>query len=299
MRLHLISDLHLEGRYLGLPDVEADITCVCGDLGHWSKPKLVIDFLNQIERPVYLVLGNHDFYHTDSQDLRHKDLLSPYFKAALQECPHVTLLHNEATTLMVGGQPYEIYGTPLWSGLTISLDPDLRQRIERDGLRLVNPLNPLVPIQVTPPGGLTEVGLNCWLTSVGVSDFSPNLIMRDRFEWTPARHIEAHQDAVMRLTGWLRRADRAMQIPTPKRIVLTHWIPSEEAIAPKFRGHWLNPYFCAPLDDLIYRTQPDLWCFGHTHTEFDFHIDQTRLVANPRGYRGETNGFNPGLVLTV
>ena len=34
----------------------------------------------------------------------------------------------------------------------------------------------------------------------------------------------------------------------------------------------------------------DLWMFGHTHTSFDFMIDETRLVSNPYGYGDENKG---------
>lgn len=71
-----------------------------------------------------------------------------------------------------------------------------------------------------------------------------------------------------------------------KKVVVTHFLPTIECIAPRWRGDALNPYFCNDLDDLV--AEADLWLFGHTHERMDF-ISKTgtRLVSNPHGYPGE------------
>ena len=52
----------------------------------------------------------------------------------------------------------------------------------------------------------------------------------------------------------------------------------------------MNGGFASQLDDYIaYRPQIKLWMHGHTHDDFDYMIDQTRIVCNPRGYIGLEN----------
>lgn len=42
-----------------------------------------------------------------------------------------------------------------------------------------------------------------------------------------------------------------------------------------------------------------LWVHGHSHLAVDYEIAGTRVVSNPRGYPGETTGFNETLVIHV
>lgn len=70
-------------------------------------------------------------------------------------------------------------------------------------------------------------------------------------------------------------------------VVVTHHIPTEQGILPRYRGSPLNHYFCRDLTPLIEEAKPPLWLFGHTHSTQDFTIGETRLVANPLGYPQE------------
>lgn len=74
-----------------------------------------------------------------------------------------------------------------------------------------------------------------------------------------------------------------------KNVVITHFLPSQEAISSFWRGNNLNPYFCNDMDDVISHYKPDLWLYGHTHDKGDIihSSGKTRLVANPRGYPKE------------
>ena len=59
MRLHILSDLHLSVAPLAIPDVDADVTILAGDI---SRPVQAIDWAWQLSRPVIYVAGNHEFY---------------------------------------------------------------------------------------------------------------------------------------------------------------------------------------------------------------------------------------------
>jgi predicted phosphodiesterase len=89
-----------------------------------------------------------------------------------------------------------------------------------------------------------------------------------------------------------------------KVVVVTHFLPARECIAPQWRGSGvLNDYFANDLGSMIADMQDTTWLFGHTHDATDFKIGNTRLVCNPHGYHGSsepgTNGFDPFKVITV
>lgn len=61
MRLHLISDLHLEYAPFELPDVEADVAVFAGDIAPGARGLRWLDALAD-GRPKVYVPGNHEFY---------------------------------------------------------------------------------------------------------------------------------------------------------------------------------------------------------------------------------------------
>jgi predicted phosphodiesterase len=83
-------------------------------------------------------------------------------------------------------------------------------------------------------------------------------------------------------------------------IVVTHHLPSQQSIHPKYRASALNPSFASDLGDLM-GPPVSLWIHGHTHESFDYFVNGTRVVCNPRGYSPmELNpAFDPMLALEV
>ena len=76
-------------------------------------------------------------------------------------------------------------------------------------------------------------------------------------------------------------------------VVITHFLPAQACIAPRFRSpDLINYYFANTLDNYIARQNHKLWLFGHTHDSVDIHINKTRLIANPYGYQ-KYNDINP------
>lgn len=75
-----------------------------------------------------------------------------------------------------------------------------------------------------------------------------------------------------------------------KTIVVTHHSPSSALVGSKHEGH-LNAAYTNDWPQLI--QQADLWVFGHTHEYVDVELGGCRIVSNPRGYPGESTGFDP------
>ena len=80
-------------------------------------------------------------------------------------------------------------------------------------------------------------------------------------------------------------------------VVITHFAPHSGSIAPAFTGHPANAGFIVPMDALMGKAK--LWIHGHTHTAFDYDVNGTRIVCNPRGYAEEETGFRPEKVVNI
>ena len=73
-------------------------------------------------------------------------------------------------------------------------------------------------------------------------------------------------------------------------VVITHFVPSQDCVHPRWAGLVLNPYFTNDHDFLMDTYKYPLHVFGHTHDRFDQdHDSGTRLIGNPRGYPNENS----------
>jgi len=66
-------------------------------------------------------------------------------------------------------------------------------------------------------------------------------------------------------------------------IVLTHHLPTEVVIAPKWKGKPGNEYFANNYGKAE-QIGAKLWHFGHTHDTIDMVHENTRYICNPYGY---------------
>jgi predicted phosphodiesterase len=86
-------------------------------------------------------------------------------------------------------------------------------------------------------------------------------------------------------------------------VVITHHAPSTGSIAPRFAGSPLNLAFISRAEHLMGGDRVQLWVHGHTHDSFDYQVNGTRVVCNPRGYQREgvnvNASFDPQLVIDL
>jgi predicted phosphodiesterase len=82
--------------------------------------------------------------------------------------------------------------------------------------------------------------------------------------------------------------------------IITHHAPSYQSVAPQYKNY-ANGAYVSDLDDLIIsHPQIKYWIHGHTHSFWDYHIGQCRVICNPVGYPGQCNtGYNPELVIEL
>lgn len=124
--------------------------------------------------------------------------------------------------------------------------------------------------------------------------------MRDfeRIEsFTPAQSAQLFA----RNAAWLAR--KLAERHAGPTVVVTHHAPSPRSIHPRFVGSPLNACFVSDAEHLVDGRRCALWIHGHTHDSFDYRLNGTRVLCNPRGYAkhgvNENERFDPGLVVEV
>lgn len=127
-------------------------------------------------------------------------------------------------------------------------------------------------------------------SAIRIGDPEPHLL-------TPEASAALCRDNV----AWLE-SQLAQPHPGPT-VVITHHAPSLQSVHPRFAGSILNGCFVSDLQHLMEGQRAQLWVHGHTHDSFDYTVNGTRVVCNPRGYAkdglNENPLFDPQLVVHV
>lgn len=112
---------------------------------------------------------------------------------------------------------------------------------------------------------------------------------------------EASAILFARHAAWLE-ARLAAPHPGPT-VVITHHAPSAKSIHPRFEGSVLNACFVSDAERLLDGRRARLWIHGHTHDSFDYAVNGTRVLCNPRGYAkdgvNENAAFDAGLLVEI
>jgi predicted phosphodiesterase len=86
-------------------------------------------------------------------------------------------------------------------------------------------------------------------------------------------------------------------------VVISHHAPSPRSIHQRFAGSLLNACFVSDAEHLVDGDRVQLWIHGHTHDSFDYALNGTRVLCNPRGYAREAaieNAlFDPHLIVEI
>lgn len=84
-------------------------------------------------------------------------------------------------------------------------------------------------------------------------------------------------------------------------VVVTHHAPTPRSVHPRFAESPVSAAFVSDCSALMGRAA--LWVHGHTHDSFDYTVNGTRVVCNPRGYSAgganENAQFDPCLCIEV
>jgi predicted phosphodiesterase len=147
--------------------------------------------------------------------------------------------------------------------------------------------------------GVRLIGSTLW-SELGGTKESQDLVAAGISNWPDFRftkwinygeiRLKRPKDLLIQFDASVKYLKFAINEPFDgKTIVITHFVPSLQAVNPRFFKDANNPYFSSDLEYLM--GKDFTWVFGHTHDPYDFMVGDTRLICNPVGYRGE-NVFN-------
>lgn len=253
MKLHILSDLHLSVAGFEVPQTDADVIILAGDI---ARPKEAVAWARTLTKPVLYVPGNHEFYGSS---------LASTVMAMKQLCrgSGIQLLDNNAVVM----DGVRFVGSTLWTDFQLFGEGEKRDEAVSQALSFIRDFSRICMDDLS--GAL----------------FTPDL---SAVEFT--RHA-----------NWLKA-----QLAEPfvgKTVVITHHAPSPKSIHPRFEGSPFNACFVSDAERLIDGKQVALWIHGHTHDSFDYVVNGTRVVCNPRGYAkngvNENPQFDPALVIEV
>jgi DNA repair exonuclease SbcCD nuclease subunit len=291
MRLHILSDLHLETGPYRIPDgVDYDILVAAGDIG---EGLLGVEFLKGIDKPVVYVPGNHEYYSQEGK-IDRDDRLQQIREAAAGSNIHV--LQDESVTLY----GIRFLGATLWTNCGNGNPCLLRYADEtQDDYRHIGSRNWYRKDENRV--FFLEAGRKVW-----PENSLQTAIKEARFH--PLVGMALHEQSLLWLDDQLRRR---FDGPT---VVVTHHHPSFESLrrsgtddallrneqlwCQSNATHLLYRItnYASDLDSLLFRHKGRiaLWGAGHIHAHLDYCHLGVRMVCNPRGAAPtNANGENP------
>ncbi len=265
MKIHILSDLHLEHMQFEFEGTDAGVVVLAGDIGSgtsgvsWAEDNIPGHY-----RIIY-VAGNHEHYgQMLSENLRQ------ITDSASRNC---SVLENQSV----------IVGDVRFLGCTLWTDMNLNGNRAEDSQTVGRCMADFQERRVrTGTGGWTA---------------RPVITYKGR-KYTPEDSIDIHMES----RKWLEN-QLCIDGPWKKNVIVTHHAPSIGSLHPRYTEPHLkgiNSGFMSNLDYLFhdFPERIDLWIHGHVHDHFDYHIGETRVVCNPRGYPHENRpnngrGFDP------
>jgi Icc-related predicted phosphoesterase len=266
MKLHLLSDLHLEFAPYENVNPGADILILSGDIvvaerftrsetspyyaqaqswNTWFETQCA-----QYDHVIY-VLGNHEHY--DGKFYETPDLL----RKELDHLENLHILDNNVWTY--GG--YNFIGTTLWTDF---------DHCNLKAMLVAGALNDYKCVK----------GRNYRKLTTGETAYYHQRakVLIEDYEGLPVVVVGHHAPSYQSVSEKYREG----------------------------RDAKLNPGYASHLDRFVEANPNiALWTHGHMHSSSDYMIGNTRIVANPRGYHSirnpvpENPAFNPNLILEI
>jgi len=240
MKLNVLSDLHLSRGPLAIPENDADLVVLAGDI---ARPRGAVSWASGFAKPVLYVPGNHEFYGGriagTVEELKR-----------LSAGTRIHVLDNDAVTI----EGVRFLGSTLWTDFMLFGNGPERAAAMQEAQRFMRDFGRI---------------------RLGEAPFTPAAsaaLFTQHAAWLEGRLAERHAG------------------PT---VVITHHAPSRRSIHPRFADSLLNACFVSNAERLIDGSRARLWIHGHTHDSFDYFVNSTRVLCNPRGYAKDGANENP------
>lgn len=271
MKIGTLNDIHLEfGEYLG-PMGTGDVLLLAGDIHvaayiHSDHPNVLKqDIKGRSERFYARAFENYDHVVEVAGNHEHYNGILQYSNRILQRHFPDSRLHIlEKDAVQIKGVNF--FGATFWTDFNRGDKPTMNK---------------------------AEVYMNDY-QSIQVHD------PEDLMEYRGLRALDLlaeHQATVADLEECIKQSKES----DTKLVVVSHHAPSKRSTHPRYRGDYLvNGAYSSDLERLMGDHIP-LWVHGHTHDSFDYVVNGTRIVCNPRGYVGHhlNPHFNPRLEIEI
>jgi len=267
MKIALCSDLHLEFEDINLKNTEgAEVLILSGDI-------MIAEDLHNHPEMNYGVYSN-----VNLADLGRRQAVALRFRDFLKRCsfqfPHVVYIAGN----------HEFYHGR-WKA---SLD-HLREECNKFPNVYFLECDTKVINDVTFIGATlwTDCNRNDRLTILTLNGMMNDyrVIRNDEHEYRrlhPDSSIQRHHKTI----GYLKAV--LPDLKDKKVVFVGHHGPSAKSTHPKYQYEThMNGGYRSDLDEFVMdHPQIVLWTHGHMHDPFDYMIGTTRVVCNPRGYKG-------------
>jgi 3',5'-cyclic AMP phosphodiesterase CpdA len=250
VKIRVLSDLHLECDEPDvIPHVDADLVVLAGDIHNHAEGLRWAAETFDARVPVVYVPGNHEYYDGEF------GALEAAMRDAAGSVDNVHYLNN--ATLVDPAGRWRVLGTTLWTDFELfGADEDTRAKSIAAAGQVMLDFR-----------GLIQVG---WPDAGTRGALAPR-------DFTPADTLALHRHARTWLEAELEKSFGG------RTIVVTHHAPHRLSLALRYADDLVSAGFVTDLPALV-RSPVALWIHGHTHTAFDYTVNGTRVVCNPRGY---------------
>lgn len=238
MKIHVLSDLHIEGYDFRIKKTDADVLVLAGDIGridgrHKDTLYVFLTKCKEMYANVLYVAGNHEFYYFD---------LYEGYRVLQTMCDEIGIKFLQNNEVNIDG--INFFGTTLWTDMNMMLAEKATRRY--------------------------------------LNDF--RLISIDGRTITTKQIYEENELARYHLGN------------TQANVIITHHVPNEEGIHPRWALYDANYGFM----NVNLQAKGELWIFGHTHDSAEYRKHGTHFVCNPKGYGIENqDGFDPLKVIEI
>jgi len=276
MKINLISDCHINFEDLTLPG--GDVLIMAGDImeaGHLRradnarKDTFLADryrrFINEElvkYRHVIYIAGNHEHYNNSYEDT---------FARLRREMPaNVHFLEAESIAI----DDVHFFAGTFWTDMN-KRDPITMQVVKQ---------------------GMADFTVIKHGDSIKVDTMYGDAYYTNKF--TPSFAAGVFHDTMGKLKDFLD------EHKDDKVVVVSHHAPSPLSINEKYKDDFhMNFGYHSNLTEFIMdHPQIKVWVHGHMHDPVDYMIDGTRILSNPRGYKGyeeQAEVFDPGFSFDV
>jgi DNA repair exonuclease SbcCD nuclease subunit len=273
MRVSVISDLHLEFADLILPG--GDVLILSGDIFESKnlKPELY-------KSPAAMAaLG--DLTHVILEGGRDDRRVDRFYRFMAEECAKYREVIYIAGNHEFYSNSFDRTYEQLSSGLP-------------DNVTFLQNQSHVID-------GVLFLGATLWTDMNRNDPITLNTVRQYMNDYRSIRRLDEDKNYLGRLTpeftvsehrktmAWIKRQldDNRVGARMPV-VVVGHHAPSKQSTKPEYQDDYhINGAYSSNLDSFI-EDYPEIavWTHGHTHDVFDYTIGTTRVLCNPRGYKG-------------